>query len=253
MATESITVTKTALLVKTTKGSEKKWSEMFTMNRCHDLQLSLDIDKYNNEFKRTFNLYQRQQNQTERLWTRKHEIWHQDDFIFRNDLLKQLKPITKHFKHIHSLSSCEDQNKDDEILNDNDEVKVLSLKRSSVQELPTLQRIKNFSNIRHFQDLNNEKPRRPKTVLSKLVCPKVLRQYKPRLDSHQYAPFLHITQRFLKNKPQLIEKGIDNYEKQKQQKKYFQNLIETEQERTRLAAIKFGQELLNENNDDYYY
>ena len=51
MATAITTVTKAASVVKTTKGSEKKWSEILTMNRRHDLQLPIDIAKYDQEFK----------------------------------------------------------------------------------------------------------------------------------------------------------------------------------------------------------
>jgi hypothetical protein len=259
MADAITTVTKTASVVKTTKGSKKKWSEILSMNRRHDLKLPIEIEKYNTEFKRTYNICQRQQNQTERIWARKHETWYQDDFLFRNHLLKQLKPITKRFKDINSLSrqDNDDQHSQDGILND-DEIEIVPLKKSPDQELPTLKKTKKCSTIQNFQI--NE----PKTVFSKLICPKVLHDYKPRLDSHHHAPFLDVAQRFFKHKPEIIEKGVDYNDKKKHQKQYLKNLIENEQERTRLATIKFGQQLQDEKNkenssndfdstdDDYY-
>jgi hypothetical protein len=247
MATAITTVTKTASVVKSTKGSEKKWSEILTMNRRHDLQLPIDIEKFNAQFKRTYKLYQRQQNQTERTWAHKHETWYQDDFIFRNHLLQQLKPITKRFKNIDSLSVQENENENF----NGDEMEVLSLKKTSTKELPPLKQTKKRSTTQHS---NDEKTRRPNAVFSKLVCPKVLNECQPRLDSHHHGPFLDIAQRFLEHKPELIEKGPDYSEKQKRQKEYFKNLIDNEQERTRLATIKFGQQLddekSKENNDD---
>lgn len=251
MATAITTVTKTASVVKTTKGSEKKWSEILTMNRRHDLQLPLDIAKYNNEFKRTYNLYQRQQNQTERSWAHKHQTWYHDDFLFRNRLLTQLKPITRRFKHVQSLSPSENDDEEEEqhdhgILNA-EEVDVLALKKTSTKQLPALKRTtKKRSTIRPVE----QRVRRENPVLSKLVCSKVLQPYEPRLYSHHHAPFLDIAQRFIQHKPEGLEKGANNNERQKQQKKYLKNLIENEQERTRLAAIQFGQRLEDEKNKE---
>ena len=267
MATAITTVTKTASVVKTTKGSEKKWSEILTMNRRHDLQLPVDIAKYDSTFRRTYKLYQRQQNQTERTWAHKHETWYQDDFVFRNRFLKQLKPITKRFKNIDSLSvpdnNDDDERKENGILND-DELEVLSLKKSSTKELPPIKSPKKRTSIQHFQNIDNEKSRRQNAVLSKIVCPKVLNDCQPRLDSHHHASFLDVAQRFLNHKPESMERRPDNSDKHKRQQKYLKSLIENEQERARLAAIKFGQDLENEKskdgdsddsfgrNDDYY-
>jgi uncharacterized membrane protein len=260
MAAAITTVTKTASVVKTTKGSEKKWSEILSMNRRHDLQLPLDIAKYDTELKRLFNSYQRQKHQTERLWAHKHETWYQDDFIFRNHLLKQLKPITRRFKNIDSLAShdAQDQQMKNEILND-EELDLLTSKnkdkKSKIikQELPPLKQTTNKrATIRHFQNYARDESHPPpaNAVLSKLVCPKVLNEYEPRLYSHAHAPFLDLAQRFLKHKPELVEKGLDYNDKQKQQNQYFKNLIENEQERTRLATIKFGQQLQDEKNKE---
>lgn len=266
MATAITTVTKTASVVKTTKGSEKKWSEILTMNRRHDLQLPIDIAKYNTEFKRTYNLYQRQQTRTERSWAHKHQTWHQDDFLFRNRLLTQLKPITRRFKHVHSLSrngNDDDHENENEILNP-DELEVLALKKPSKKELPALKRTKKKPSMNASIDGSlYDKPRRGNQVFSKLLCSKVLQPYEPRLYSHHHAPFLDIAQRFIKHKPEELEKGTNNNERQKQQKKYLKNLIDTEQERTRLAAMEFKQRLDDEknketndndsDNDDYDY
>jgi hypothetical protein len=265
MATAITTVTKTASVVKSTKGSEKKWSEILTMNRRHDLQLPVDIAKYNSAFRRTYKLYQRQQNQTERTWAHKHETWYQDDFIFRNHFLKQLKPITKRFKNIDSLSVQDNddyEKKENGILND-DELEILSLKKSSTKELPPIKSMKKLPNIQKFPNHENEKPHRKKAVPSKIVCPKVLSDCQPRLGSDHHASFLDVAQRFLNHKPEIIEKGPDYNEKHKRQQKYLKSLIENEQERTRLAAIKFGKDLENEKSkgsdsdddlgdDDYY-
>jgi len=260
MATAITTVTKKASVVKSTKGSEKKWSEILSMNRRQDLQLPISIAKYNSEFKRTYNCYQRQQNQTERTWAHKHETWYQDDFIFRNHLLTQLKPITQRFKYMNSISSQdnEDKKKENRILKKDES---LALKKSSNKELPPLKQIKKGSTIQHLHD----EPEQSKMVFSKLICPKILNKYEPRLYSHHHAPFLDVAQRFLNRKPEMIEKDIVYNDKQKQQKEYLQILIENEQERTRLAAVKFGQQLQDEKNqendsnnsdsddDDYYY
>jgi hypothetical protein len=263
MAAAITTVTKTASVVKTTKGSEKKWSEILSMNRRHDLQLPLDLAKFDTELKRSFHSYQRQKHQTERLWAHKHETWYQDDFIFRTHLLKQLKPITRRFKHIESLSSNDDQDQQqkNEILND-DEMENLSLKKKDKKsktiqkELPPLKQTRKRSVIRHFQTYAGDEPRPPKAVLSKLVCPKVLNEYEPRLYSHAHGPFLDVAQRFLHRKPELIEKGLDYNDKKKQQNHYLKLLMENEQERTRLAAVKFGQQMQDEkdkenNSDDF--
>ena len=170
MATAITTVTKTASVVKNTKGSEKKWSEILSMNRRHDLQLPLSIEKYNHEFKRSLNIYQRQQNQTERTWAHKHETWFQDDFIFRDHLLKQLKPITRRFRHIESLSSQD--NNEQQKQQDADfliEDEPIPTKKTT---LPPLKKTSKY--------LHNIKPqtgRRKTFVLSKLVCPKVLHRF----------------------------------------------------------------------------
>lgn len=262
MATAITTVTKTASVVKTTKGSEKKWSEILTLNRRHDLQLPLDIAKYDTEFKRTYNLYQRQQTRTERSWAHKHQTWYQDDYLFRNRLLTQLKPITRRFKHVQSLSpngNDDDHENENDILNP-DEMEVLTMKKPALKkELPALKRTKKKPLMTTLED----RPRRNNQVLSKLVCSKMLQSYEPRLYSHHHAPFLDIAQRFIKHKPEGLEKGANNNERQKQQKKYLKNLIENEQERTRLAAMQFKQRLEDEKNketngddsddDDYDY
>ena len=251
MATAITTVTKTASVVKNTKGSEKKWSEILSMNRRHDLQLPLSIEKYNHEFKRSLNIYQRQQNQTERTWAHKHETWFQDDFIFRDHLLKQLKPITRRFRHIESLSSQD--NNEQQKQQDADfliEDEPIPTKKTT---LPPLKKTSKY--------LHNIKPqtgRRKTFVLSKLVCPKVL---------HRHTEFLDVAQRFLKHKPENFEKGSDSTEKQKQQRRLLKTLIDNEQERTRLAAIEFGKQLENDKTkqnqsdddsdydeyNDYYY
>ena len=250
MATAITTVTKTASVVKTTKGSEKKWSEILAMNRRHDLQLPLDIAKCNNEFKRTYNFYQRQQHQTERSWAHKHQTWYHDDFLFRNRLLTQLKPITRRFKHVHSLSPSgnDDEEEHEHGILNADEVDVLTSKKSSTKELPALKRTmkKQRASIRPVED----KIRRENPVLSKLVCSKVLQPYEPRLYSHHHAPFLDIAQRFLQHKPEGLEQGANNNERQRQQKKYLKNLIENEQERARLAAMQFGQRIEDEKNKE---
>lgn len=257
MATAITTVTKTASVVKTTKGSEKKWTEVLTMNRRHDLQLPIDLAKYNHEFKRSFNCYQRQKNQTERLWANKHETWYHDDYLFRNHLLKQLKPITRRFKHIDFVTLQENNNeKNKEILND-DEIEVLSLKKSSDQELPPLKNTRKLPDIQSYPTMNlNEHrpgPRRPKVVFSKLICPKLTQDCKPRLNSHHHGPFLDVAQRFLRRKPEMIEKGLDYHDKQKEQKEYLKTLIQNEQERTRLATIKFSEQLQNDKIKENYY
>jgi hypothetical protein len=252
MATAITTVTKKASIVKTTKGSEKKWSEILLMNRRHDLQLPIDIEKYNTDFKRTYNTYQRQQNRTKRIWANKHETWYQDDFLFRNHLLKQLKPITRRFKNINSMSreDNDDQHSQNEILND-DEIEILSLKISSDEELPPLKKTKKVSIAGHFKN-SNKNNHQSKSVFSKLICPKVLHGSQPRLDSDHHAPFLDLAQRFLNHKPEMIAKGIYYNDKQKNQKQHLKNLIENEQKRTRLAAIKFGQKLQDEKNNESY-
>ena len=249
MATAISTVTKTASLVKTTKGSEKKWSEILSMNRRHDLQLPLDIKKYDGEVKRTHNLYQRQKYQTERLWTNKHQTWYQNDFLFRNQLLKQLKPITRRFKRISSSSlTIDDDHQQQQILND-DGTEFLSSKiekkSESYQELPPIKASKKGS---HFQDYSINKTTPSSNVcFAKLVCPKVLHDYEPRLYSHAHAPFLDIAQRFITRKPEFIEKGIDHDDKNKQQNR-LKALIDNEQERTKLAAIKFREQLHEEKD-----
>jgi hypothetical protein len=260
MATAITTVTKTASVVKTTKGSEKKWSEMLSQNRRYDLQLPIDIAKYDHELKRAFNSYQRQKDQTERIWAHKHETWYRDDFVFRNHLLKQLKPITKRFKHINSLSLIDSpQQQPEQILNE-EEMSVLALKKdqqtSPVKELPPLKQTKKRSSIRHFQNYPGEQIQPANSVLSKLFCPKILHDYEPRLYSHTHAPFLDVAQRFMRRKPELIEKGPNYNEKHKQQKQHFKMLIDNEQERTRLAALQFGQRLqedkIKEDSYDYF-
>jgi hypothetical protein len=279
MAATITTATKTASVVKTTKGSEKKWSEILSMNRRQDLQLPVNIEKYSTAFKRTYNCHQRQQEQTERTWAHKHETWYQDDFLFRNHLLKQLKPITRRFKHIDSLSPSsgskslslpdlidqqQQQQQQNEILNE-DEIKILSLKQPVNKQLPPIEQTKKRSYYQDRRQSNNynEQSERKKEVFSKLICPKILHEYEPRLYSHRHSEFLDAAQRFLKHKPEIIEKGIDSNNKQKEeQRKYLKTLIENEQERTRLAAIKFGKQLEDEKNketdsndfdDDYYY
>lgn len=254
MATAITTVTKKASVVKTTKGSEKKWTEVLAMNRRHDLQLPVDIAKYNTEFKRTYNCQQRQQSQTERLWANKHETWYHDDYLFRNHLLKQLKPITRRFKHINSISLQDNEDQQPtEILNQ-DEIEILSVKKSSNQDLPPLKNTNKYTTIQSYQNFNSNQfqPRRPKVVFSKLICSKVSHECTPRLYSHHHGPFLDVAQRFLKRKPEMIEKGVDYHDKQRQQKQYLKMLIENEQERTRLATIKFGEQLDNEKIRDNY-
>ncbi|CAF3135250.1 unnamed protein product [Rotaria sp. Silwood2] len=229
MATAINTVTKTASVVKTTKGSEKKWSEILSMNRRHDLQLPIDIAKYDQDLKRTYNSHQRHKYQAERIWANKHETWYHDDFLFRTHLLKQLKPITRRFKHIDSLSlddNQDQQQQQNQILNE-DEVEVLSpttsiieKKENPTKELPPIKQNKKRSSIRHFQNYANEETRPPNIVLSKLVCSKVLNEYEPRLYSHAHASFLDVAQRFLKHKPESIEKRVDHKMKQQQQKQY---------------------------------
>ncbi|CAF0919952.1 unnamed protein product [Rotaria sordida] len=276
MATAINTVTKTASVVKTTKGSEKKWSEILSMNRRHDLQLPIDIAKYDHDLRRTYNSHQRQKYQTERIWANKHETWYHDDFLFRTRLLKQLKPITRRFKHIDSLSSDDNQDQQqkqqqDHILSE-DEMEFLSSPASTMDRrespnkvLPPIKQNKKRSTIRHFQNYAGEETAPSNSVLSKLICPKVLNEYEPRLYSHGHASFLDVAQRFLKHKPESIEKRVDHKTKQQQQQKqYFKVLIENEQERTRLAAIKFQQQLqedkskennyddLDDDNDSFY-
>ena len=116
--------------------------------------------------------------------------------------LKQLKPITRRFKHIESLSSQDNDNQlqhNTQILND-DEVENLSLKKNKkfepIKELQPLQKTKKRSIIRHFQSYAGEEPHPPNAVLSKLNCSKVLHEYEPRLHSHAHGPFLDIAQRF---------------------------------------------------------
>ncbi|CAF1240485.1 unnamed protein product [Rotaria sp. Silwood1] len=260
MATAINTVTKTASVVKTTKGSEKKWSEILSMNRRHDLQLPIDLAKYDHDIKRSYNLHQRQKYQAERIWANKHETWYHDDFLFRTHLLKQLKPITRRFKHINSLSLDDNQDQQrDPILNE-DEIELLSSKTSIIEkkenptkELPPIKQNKKRPSIRHFQNYANEETHPPNVVLSKLVCPKVLNEYEPRLYSHAHASFLDVAQRFLKHKPETIEKRVDYKTKQKQQKQYVKVLIDNEQERTRLATLKFQQQLQEDKNKEDTY
>lgn len=243
MATAITTVTKTASVVKNTKGSEKKWSEILSMNRRHDLQLPLSIEKYNHEFKRTFNIYQRQQNQTERSWAHKHETWYQDDFIFRDHLLKQLKPITRRFRHINSLALQENNEQEDDA-----DFLIEKENLPTKKDLPPLKKP-----INSIKNGNSQAVRRKTFVLSKLVCPKVLHECKPRLDSFRHTEFLDVAQRFLKHKPENLGKASNSIDKQKQQRQYLKTLIDNEQERTRLAAIQFGKQLENEKNKQNQY
>ncbi|CAF3151790.1 unnamed protein product [Rotaria socialis] len=267
MAAAISTVTKTASVVKTTKGSEKKWSEILSMNRRHDLQLPMDIAKYDHDLKRTFNIHQRQKYHTERTWANKHETWYHDDVSFRDQFLQQLKPITRRFKHIDSLTPTDNygqqqkqQQQDERILNDS-EMELLSStimttsdrKEKFMRELPPLKQNKKRSTIRHFQNYSGEDIIQSNGVLSKLLCPKILHEYEPRLYSHAHASFLDVAQRFINRKPETIEKRADNKNKQKQQKQYYKFLIDNEQERTRLAAAKFQQRLDDDKNKENNY
>lgn len=253
MATVITTVTKTASVVKTTKGSEKKWSEILTQNRRHDLQLPLEIAKYDSESKRTFRLYERQKDRAERNRTNRHETWYQDDFLFRNRLLQQLKPITKRFKHVDSLSMQDDQTI--QPIFDENQVAIVTFAKTSKEkqrvELPPLQRTKKITFVDETKRFTNP-------VFSKIRCPKVLHEFEPRLNSHRHSQFLDVAQRFLRRQPEMIEKGIDSTGKQ-QQNTRVKALIENEQERIRLAALTFGQQLQDEKEretisetDSYY-
>lgn len=256
MAAAISTVTKTASVVKTTKGSEKKWSEILAMNRRHDLQLPMNIAKYDHDLKRSFNIYQRQKYHTERTWANKHETWYHDDFSFRDQFLQQLKPITRRFKNIGSLSSINNrdhvkQQQEQNPIFNNDEMDLLSstiittpdIKEKPTKALPPVKYNKRRSTIRHFQNYSTDDITQSTGVLSKVLCPKMLNEYEPRLYSHAHASFLDVAQRFLNRQPENIEKGGDNKNRQKQQKQYVKVLIDNEKERTKVAAAKFRQQL----------
>lgn len=240
-------MTKTASVIKTTKGSEKKWSEILALNRRHDLQLPIDIAKFDNDLKRTNRSHQRQKDRTERNWAHRHETWYQDDFDFRNHLLQQLKPITRRFKHIDSLPLHENEQQD--------ETSLLSMEsvngRTGRSELPPLKASKKQrTTIRHFRNYAGEDQQLSNVVHSKRQCSKVMHEYEPRLNSHQHGPFLDLAQRFLKRHPEMIEKSVDVAGKQRQQQQHVKAMIENEQERTRLAALNFGKQLDDEKSHE---
>ena len=244
-------MTKTASVIKTTKGSEKKWSEVLNLNRRHDLQLPIEIAKFDSELKRTNRSHQRQKDRTERNWAHRHETWYQDDFDFRNHLLQQLKPITRRFKHIDSLRS-QGNEQQDEAFTENG-ASLLSMETvngtKGRSELPPLKPSKKQrTTIRHFRNYAGEDQPLSNVVLSKRHCSKAMQEYEPRLNSHQHGAFLDVAQRFLKRHPEMIEKSVDVAGKQRQQQQHVKAQIENEQERTRLAALNFGQQLDEEKS-----
>ena len=242
-------MTKTASVIKTTKGSEKKWSEILTLNHRHEKQLPIEIAKFDEELKRSNRSHQREKDRTERNWAHRHETWYQDDFVFRNHLLQQLKPITKRFKHIDSLPMPETE-KSDDLLTENDASlhSIQSGNETKIpSELPPLKPTKKRTTIRHFRNYAGEENQLSNVVLSKLQCSKMLHDYEPRLNSHRHAPFLDLAQRFLKRQPESIEKSVNAAGKQRQ---HVKTLIENEQERTRLAALSFGQQIDEEKSKE---
>jgi hypothetical protein len=78
----------------------------------------------------------------------------------------------------------------------------------------------------------------------------MLKEYEPRLYSHNHGPFLDVAQRFLKRKPELIGKSLGYNDKKKSQNQYFKTLMENEQERMRLAAIKFHKQLEDDKHQE---
>lgn len=251
MATVVTTVTKTASVVKTTKGSEKKWSEILNQNRRHDLQLPLELAKYDHESKRSFRLYERQKDRAERNRANRHETWYQDDFIFRSHLLQQLRPITKRFRHVNSLPILE-QNPSESILND-DEIVLVSFEKTKNNKLPVdlppMQRTKKPTEVGYIGARAGEASKIVNPVFSKLICPKVSNEVTPRLNSHQHAQFLNIAHRFLQRQPEMIEKGV-NCNGQQRQNTRVKALIESERERIRLAALTFEQQLQEDKEQD---
>lgn len=235
------TVTKTASVVKTTKGSDKKWSEILSLNRRHDLQLPIEIAKYDSAWRRAYNSLERQKNQTERNRTHRHETWHQDDFTFRNRLLEQLKPITRRFRNIDSLPSDEL----DYSFNHQQKDKVKAIFPELDDELRSdaeLPRIK--QNKKKTKDLIDDN-KSIMSVSSKIKCPKVLNEYEPRLHSHHHSSFLDMAQRFLTRHPETVEKETESSGRQKQQQRV-KNKIQKEQERVRLATKIFEQQIQEE-------
>ena len=252
MATTVTTVTKTASVVKTTKGSEKKWTEILALNRRHDMQLPIEIARYNHQSKRAYHSYERQKNQTERNRAHRHETWHHDDFLFRTRLLQQLKPITRRFKNVDTLLP-DDQSNRLSIYNKN------SLPNLNFQpddesfttiELPKLKKLKKKTKLEHKQNYINEENKPTIMVGSKLKCPKVLHDYEPRLHSHQHASFLDVAQRFLSRQPEYIEKEYESHGRQKQHQQV-KAMIENEHERIRLATLNFGQQIEERNIDNW--
>jgi hypothetical protein len=186
--------TKSASIVKNTRGSEKKWTEMLSSNHRHDLQLPIELAKCDIQSKRIFLYHERHKTRTQRQQAYQHEQWNKIDVLFRKHLNEQLKPVTLSVKPPSTPKS-------------------LPLKRSFTPK---------------FQ---------PESVLSTH-------------SSARHIPFLDAAQRFITHSPECVGNEAEFNRKQNEQKHYLRLVLDKEQERTKLAASRFSQQIYDETNSE---